>query len=387
MSKNNSYKPGPNDFLDYSEGKLKGRKRNAFERYLEQNLFDAEAAEGLEMVSREEAEQDLTAAGKQINRRINRRKRIGWYSAAAAVVTILAISTIFFNVDKSSLDKQEMVPELPKGMENVSEKKAAKGDPEQASPVVESEAIPEEVQEEDPVSEDKETPAELQQEEAVQQPEVSGADEEIVLDEVVLDEVVLDDDALEIDMEEAETIDFMAVEDDQEIVNAEPLEEAGVDAGKGEGNVEEVKVLQETVQAAPVSVEKSMRVSSAAKRSETAGAVTVEQVSGAVMAVESVQVAKPLEGMTAYMEYVNSELAFPSTELSRTSAIVEIKFFVLPGGRPYNIQTVSSPSQAFSDEVHSVITNGPDWIPAKSGGEYVEEEVSLKVEFGEEHKR
>ena len=111
MSKNNKYKIGPNDFLDYSEGKLTGRKRNAFERYLEQNLFDAEAVEGFTMVSREEAEQDLAAAGSRIKRRVKRRKRIGWYSAAAALASILVVSTIFLNVDRSALDQKEKIEE------------------------------------------------------------------------------------------------------------------------------------------------------------------------------------------------------------------------------------------------------------------------------------
>lgn len=100
------------EFFDYSAGKTRGKERNAFERRLQKDPFEAEAAEGLEMVSREEMEEDLRAAAIKIRRRTSRRRRITWYSAAAAVASLMIVATIFFNIDDGSMDRYKTAPEF-----------------------------------------------------------------------------------------------------------------------------------------------------------------------------------------------------------------------------------------------------------------------------------
>lgn len=100
------------DFFDYSGGKTRGKDRNAFERRLQKDPFEAEAAKGLEMVSRDEMEEDLRAASQKILRRTRRKNRIVWYSAAAAVASLMIVATIFFNVDDGSLERYRTAPEF-----------------------------------------------------------------------------------------------------------------------------------------------------------------------------------------------------------------------------------------------------------------------------------
>lgn len=100
------------EFHDYLENKLSGKDRNAFERRLEKDPFFADALEGFSTISGEEAEQDLERLGVRIDRRIKRKRRIAWYSAAAAVASILIVTTIYFNLGDTRIDKYESLPEM-----------------------------------------------------------------------------------------------------------------------------------------------------------------------------------------------------------------------------------------------------------------------------------
>ncbi len=100
------------DFFDYVSGKLSGKDRNAFERRLQKDPFEAEAAEGFAKVSIEEAERDLAHIASRIRSRIRRKRRIVWYSAAAAVASLMIVATIFFTVDDGSMDRYKTAPEF-----------------------------------------------------------------------------------------------------------------------------------------------------------------------------------------------------------------------------------------------------------------------------------
>lgn len=110
MGKQHKYrKTSLSDFFDYHEGKLTEKDRNAFERQLLQDQFDTDAAEGLSIIQRVEAEQDLHALAGKIRRRISRRKRVTWYSVAATLASILVVTTIFFNLDDTRLKSDNSV--------------------------------------------------------------------------------------------------------------------------------------------------------------------------------------------------------------------------------------------------------------------------------------
>ncbi|MDF1571976.1 MAG: energy transducer TonB [Bacteroidales bacterium] len=105
------------DFFDYVSGKLSGKDRNAFERRLQKDPFEAEAAEGFAKVSRDEAEQDLERIAGRIRNRIRRKRRIVWYSAAAAIASMMIVATVFFNVDDGSMDRYKTAPEFEEAVQ------------------------------------------------------------------------------------------------------------------------------------------------------------------------------------------------------------------------------------------------------------------------------
>lgn len=401
MSQKDRYKPKPSDFMDYAEGRMKGRRRNEFERYLERNLFDAEAAEGFSMVSREEAEADLAALDRRIDRRIRRRRRIGWYSTAAAIVTILVVTTIFFNVDQNITEKREPLEELSPDMKKakaVEEEKGGERDEatgrlgeEESERAGERESERMGEQENEAVETELAEPERGVTEITVPEP---GKAEMAEPDLAAGEGDIAAKDLAPAAREEAITLE--TVEDDEVI-----MEEIGIDeeqeievmefAMDADEEVGEDVLAAEAAQPAAVSTEKAaIREVSAVRRAVDKGKTS--RVAGAPVSMEakkaaSATAAQPLASMTAYKEYIDSTLVFPAAELSRTNVYVDVKFYILPNGRPYNIQVDSSPAEAFSNEVHRVITNGPDWIPATRDGEYVEEALEMRIEFSEKHKR
>jgi len=81
------------DFLRYKSGEMADNERNAFERMLQRDPFAAEALEGLELVSPEEAENDLASLTRRVTGRGRTINRF-YYSAAAVVVLLLGIASL-----------------------------------------------------------------------------------------------------------------------------------------------------------------------------------------------------------------------------------------------------------------------------------------------------
>ncbi|MEE9463523.1 MAG: hypothetical protein V3V53_16915, partial [Bacteroidales bacterium] len=63
------------DFLRYSQDQMSEEERNAFERSLQQDPFDAEALEGLSLITPEEASVDLAGLKDQIQMRTARQSQ------------------------------------------------------------------------------------------------------------------------------------------------------------------------------------------------------------------------------------------------------------------------------------------------------------------------
>jgi TonB family protein len=120
MAKQDKYrKKRISDFFDYSEGKMSDRERHAFERRMQKDPFVSDAAEGFSRVPREEAEQDLQSTAGRIRMlldvegsRSKRSRRIAWYSAAAALASLMIVTTLFFRLNDNGLERFETAPEM-----------------------------------------------------------------------------------------------------------------------------------------------------------------------------------------------------------------------------------------------------------------------------------
>src|SRR4030042_2903650 len=83
------------NFLDYSGGQMTGKEKKIFEKNLQKDPFESDAAEGLSPFSRKEATQDMKDLSSRLSARTGRHSsRFIFYRAAAAVAAILVVGTI-----------------------------------------------------------------------------------------------------------------------------------------------------------------------------------------------------------------------------------------------------------------------------------------------------
>ncbi|MBN1133193.1 MAG: carboxypeptidase-like regulatory domain-containing protein [Bacteroidales bacterium] len=132
------------DYLEYLRNHLSGRERHAFERDLESDPFKREAMEGFEMFARDDIEADMASLRKRLSRRIKRRRRITLYSAAAAVASLLIVSTIFVKL-------HDFNPE--EASKEITERSGEKGTPVIAPGDIQENVVPEETSEEETIPE------------------------------------------------------------------------------------------------------------------------------------------------------------------------------------------------------------------------------------------
>ncbi len=87
-----------NEYLQYLKGDLSNQEQHTFERELEADPFEKEALEGLEMLTPDQAEEDILSLHSRIRKRLAKKRRIVWYSAAASIASLLIIGTVFLQV-------------------------------------------------------------------------------------------------------------------------------------------------------------------------------------------------------------------------------------------------------------------------------------------------
>jgi hypothetical protein len=206
----------PEDFLRYTQDQMSEEERNAFERYLQQDPFAAEALEGLSSLMPEEAKDDLARLREKLRQRATRPAKIArstrtmWYRMAAAVALLLLVTSVLFTLFNDRLGLLDRkVAESPE---------AEKEAPMPATPAIQT---PVEVpgNEEAPVMERKESlpadPVVEKTDKELEQTELRVVEGEIPAEaEVVADEVeVIADEAIEPEhaREERDEIQAMAV--------------------------------------------------------------------------------------------------------------------------------------------------------------------------------
>jgi hypothetical protein len=91
--------------------------------------------------------------------------------------------------------------------------------------------------------------------------------------------------------------------------------------------------------------------------------------------------AVPENGYESFKNYIKENLVFPDeiTEINR--AVVILKTTISEEGIPENIRIIKSPDKAFSNQAIRLLQGGPAWIPSSRDGEYLEEEVRVRIVF------
>ncbi len=195
------------DFLRYSQDQMSEEERNAFERSLQQDPFDAEALEGLSLITPEEASVDLAGLKDQIQMRTalqsqtKRNTRTMWYRIAAAVAVLLVVTSVLFTLFSDRMGQLDRkVTESPEAEKEA----AAPASPAERTQVEPSDEIT-------PVK-SKVEGVEAEAPEKKAEPEVES---EIITKEII-EEKLAREELADIQIEEAEEVEVaeLAVEED-----------------------------------------------------------------------------------------------------------------------------------------------------------------------------
>ena len=435
MKRNNKHKNKDlENFLDYSGGQMTGGERNMFEKDLQKDPFESDAAEGLSTLSREEALQDMEEIKNRLSFRTGkstvRSNRFIFYRAAAAVAAIFIVGTliVLLTSDLSQVFQQSAVTE-----NNQSDKENIIKGEEKTEPVIfEEPSIETEV-------------------ETINAPDVtdhktvtgiSGKDSEITSEAVVdmemqatgeaVYQVKMDDDlpaeaaieavplnkGLKPSTNEAGRIitrkyvdnyvrGVVISSEDQLPLPGATVKIRGATAGTytdQNGNFE-LPIMPDTnitlvaeyigMEQNEVNLDKSDNVQITLSPSETAldevvvigyGVQKKSNITGAISAIEmnespDYQLPSPVTGNRKYKEYIQENLQYPAGDTTFTRAVVVLNFIIAENGRPKNIFVLKSPGKSFSEEAIRLLVSGPDWYPAKREGEIIEEETMIRIVF------
>jgi hypothetical protein len=428
-------------FLDYSNGKMTGRERNIFEKELQKDSFDSEAAEGLSSISPEEARNDMLELNTLLSARTSRSNRFIFYRIAAAVAVLIVVGSIIILVtrDLGRISEQAAVTENKKSEKNIiGEENAKQVITEESSserPAPEQNIQTNIKKETVPVSESgkklatSETPDENVKEIAgIAGKDVSTSENEYIISADQESELKYEKSAIPaISAPESESYDKSRVitrkyvdnyvhgvvlsSEDKLPLPGATVKIRGTTAGTytdKNGNFElpvqpesEITLVADYIgmKQSEVRVDTAREVKITLDPAESAldevvvvgyGVQEKSKITGAVSTVDmdespDWQLPSPVNGSRKFKEYVKENIQFPVTDTVDTRAVVVLNFIVAENGRPKNITVLKSPGRSFSDEAIRLLVSGPDWYPAKHNGNVIEAETMIRIVFKREY--
>ena len=108
------------------------------------------------------------------------------------------------------------------------------------------------------------------------------------------------------------------------------------------------------------------------------------ELADAVQPYTSVEVKPTFNGGDAdeFLQYINKNLKYPQSALENgESGKVIVSFVIGADGKVQNAKVVKGVSEALDAEALRVISESPDWMPARQGGENIPVAFSLPVTF------
>ncbi len=91
---------------------------------------------------------------------------------------------------------------------------------------------------------------------------------------------------------------------------------------------------------------------------------------------------QPADGMTSFKDYINQNKIYPQAAAeNEISGVVKLELKISSSGEVVNIEVKKSLGFGCDAEAIRLIKEGPKWIPANSGGQNIESNVTLKIKF------
>ena len=92
------------DIHKYLNDEMSEKERNAFERLMEKNPFEAEAIEGIQLIGEKAFYDDLEEMKDKF--KPGKKRRLIWYRVAAVALLLIVSSTVFYQLNKVQKESQ-----------------------------------------------------------------------------------------------------------------------------------------------------------------------------------------------------------------------------------------------------------------------------------------
>lgn len=425
-AKNKHKKASREEFLNYSADRMSNADRNAFEKKLQKDPFEEDAADGFSSYPGDNIEKDLSDLSFRIDKRINKKSFRIYYRVAASVAILTIISVVLYTRIENRKDrktgpliisevpaphKEDVASEIKKTSDMIrpeqrkvtvsSEKEKPSQSPDQSGTVgamkktekvyLNKQEIMEEQRVEMVIDVKDEKVTAIPGKNTISRPQVkdqemvdniilSRASEPRIIKGVVYsaeDTIPMPGVNIQIKNTNSETVTDLrggfsipVLDDSLSVMVARyPGHE------EKEVNIKDNRDLMITmVNKKPEEIRAEQKAESIRNKLVFAGR---KDRSGS-----SVTSSPPLPagGYSSFNDYILKNQKYPS--YSKTNrAVVILNFLVNINGRPDSITIMKSPGDEFSSEAIRLLKNGPDWIPAMRNGKYTIEGVQVKILF------
>jgi TonB family protein len=417
-------------FLKYTGDGMNGKERNSFERELQRDPFEAEAAEGLSMVNAEEAKKDMLDIEKRLTV-LNKKRRIFTPLGIAAAITLLIGTSAILVVirhnaepqlvsqaveQKKSVTASESKPETKTTIEKSSGEGTGAGSQaaKMSAPVVVTETL-ENIATENPIGSVA----------VAEKPLAETKDKDVINISADKKEMLRGNVAgLEIRNASSRTWDTepsvaagtvrriitgtIISNDDKEPLPGASVVIKGTSIGavtdlNGKFSIDAGTDSSLTLVASFIGMERKeiksrpdtnllIAMNSDARALDEVvvvgyGVARKEDATGSVVTINldenqsDYNQPEPSGGFKEFNDYIEANIHYPEGIENKTREVVVLGVTILADGDLSDIRVIKSPSQAFSDEAISLVRQGPAWKAATRGGKSFEEEVRIRIVF------
>ena len=412
--KNKNINSQDTDFFRYHSNRMTDRERNAFEKKLQKDPFAAEASEGFISLDPETAERDLAELEERIRKRSSVSRRILWYSIAASVTVLIAISSILLltkpkdrleDIAYSAPEKQEEELVITKAEPVMDMSESGSGESAVGAPADKKTGANQPLaMAADEIASEKEKRQEPIQKEAI------AANYDSVRPAAVpeVSQAVMAE-------KRTKTLDVLAdraamppASISGRIISSEdnlPLPGAAIMIkGTKEGTVSDADgnfVIEGAVNPNMILVASYLGMDTKEfKPASGAGneikldpsALALNEVvvigygvsgksSGYEEDVAGYSPPAPVTGQREFNRYISENMVRPDTATESQKNVVVLSFTVGETGKIDSIEVVRSPGRIFTNEAIRLIKEGPAWNPARENGEAIPDEVRIRIVF------
>lgn len=412
--KNKNGKNNGPDFLRYHSEKMTEKERNAFERELQKDPFAEEASEGFSNIDPEAAERDLEELNRMIRRRVSGGHRKLWYSVAASITILMAISVVLLlkRTDNRIEEIAYNQPETRPGEITIQKEEPLKEivEPE-AGEAVASAPFTSEPGANQPLvmADDQAAPGKDKPQETIKKEEIAVAHDAVR--QVEIQEArpaVMAEKSAKAKAASADRSALPSGTISGRVISSEdnlPLPGATIlIKGTKHGTVSDENgnfVVEGVISPDMILVASYLGMDSKEFK-PLHGAGNEIKLDPSALALNEVVVVGygvsgntsdtgvsdagysppvPVTGHKEFNRYISENMVIPDTITSGQKNVVVLSFRVKVDGKIDSIEVVRSPGRIFSEEAIRLLKEGPEWKPAISNGKTTEDKIRIRIVF------